>query len=79
MRYLTGPRVPLAAERQRRGFFLASHTDCTKYTVYKGEHTMVKYNEEHEPTEEEQQAWAEYALWYVVVFCVVTMFVFMDK
>jgi hypothetical protein len=40
---------------------------------------MVKYNEEHEPTEEEQQAWAEYALWYVVVFCVVTMFVFMDK
>ena len=55
---------------------------------------MVKYNEEqdrseefswkkvcdeHEPTEEEQQAWAEYALWFVVVFCVVTMFVFMDK
>ena len=55
---------------------------------------MVKYNEEqdrseefgwrkvcdeHVPTEEEQQAWAGYALWYVVVFCVVTMFVFMDK
>ena len=28
---------------------------------------------------EAEQAWATYTLWSVVVFCVVTVFVFMDK
>ena len=38
-----------------------------------------KVQDETPPTEEEQQAWSEYALWFVVVFCIVTMFVFMDN
>jgi hypothetical protein len=38
-----------------------------------------KVQDETPPTEQEQQAWAAYALWFVVVFCIVSMFVFMDK
>jgi hypothetical protein len=38
-----------------------------------------KVQDETPPTEQEQSAWAAYTLWFVVVFCVVTMFVFMDK
>jgi hypothetical protein len=39
----------------------------------------TKVKDETPPTEAEQAAWAGYALWFVVVFCIVTMFVFMDK
>jgi hypothetical protein len=38
-----------------------------------------KVQDETPPTEAEQQAWAGYTLWFVVVFCIVSMFVFMDK
>jgi hypothetical protein len=38
-----------------------------------------KVCDETPPTEAEQQAWAGYALWFVVIFCSVTMFAFMDK
>ena len=38
-----------------------------------------KICDEHVPTAAEQDAWAGYTLWFVVVFCIVTMFVFMDK
>ena len=38
-----------------------------------------KVQDETPPTEAEQAAWAAYALWFVVVFCIVTMFVFMAK
>ena len=38
-----------------------------------------KVEDEKEPSEQEQQAWAAYTLWSVVVFCLVTMFWFMDK
>jgi hypothetical protein len=38
-----------------------------------------KVEDEIPPTEAEQQAWAGYALWFVVVFCIVSMFVFMVK
>jgi len=39
----------------------------------------TKVQDETPPTEQEQAAWAGYALWFVVVFCVVSMFVFMAK
>jgi hypothetical protein len=38
-----------------------------------------KVEDEIPPTEAEQQAWAEYALWFVVAFCLTTMFWFMDN
>ena len=39
----------------------------------------TRYEDETPPSEAEQEAWARYTLWFVVVFCVVTMFMFMDK
>jgi bacteriorhodopsin len=38
-----------------------------------------KVQDETPPSEAEQAAWARYTMWFVVVFCLVTMFVFMDK
>jgi hypothetical protein len=38
-----------------------------------------KVKDETPPTDAEQSAWAGYALWFVVVVCVVAMFVFMVK
>jgi hypothetical protein len=35
--------------------------------------------DETPPTQAEQDTWAAYTLWFVVVFCVVTMFWFMDN
>lgn len=32
-----------------------------------------KVEDEAQPTEQEQDEWAEYTLWFVVVFCLVTM------
>jgi hypothetical protein len=43
------------------------------------EYGWSKVKDETPPTEQEQAAWAGYALWFVVVFCVVSMFVFMVK
>jgi len=39
----------------------------------------TKVQDETVPSEAEQDAWATYTLWGVVVFCVITMFVFMDN
>ena len=39
----------------------------------------TRVQDETPPTDLEQATWAKYALWSVVVFCSVTMFVFMDK
>ena len=37
-----------------------------------------KVQDEVKPTEAEQDAWARYALWFWVAFCLVTMFVYME-
>ena len=37
-----------------------------------------KVQDETPPCEAEQAAWAGYTLWFVVVFCVITTFVFME-
>jgi hypothetical protein len=39
----------------------------------------TRVEDETPPTEQEQEAWAKYTLWSVVIFCSATMFVFMDK
>ena len=38
-----------------------------------------RVDDEVTPTDAEQAAWAGYTLWFVVVFCTVSTFVFMDK
>ena len=38
-----------------------------------------KVQDETPPTQAEQAAWARYTLWFWVAFCLVSMFVFMDK
>jgi hypothetical protein len=43
------------------------------------EYGWSKVKDETPPTEAEQAVWAGYALWFVVVFCLVSMFVFMVK
>lgn len=37
-----------------------------------------KVQDEVKPTQEEQDAWARYTLWFWVAFCLVTMFVYME-
>jgi len=39
----------------------------------------TRVQDETPPTDAEQEAWARYTLWFVVVFCLVSTFVFMDK
>lgn len=39
----------------------------------------TRVEDETPPSEAEQDAWARYALWFVVVFCSFTMFAYMDK
>ena len=39
----------------------------------------TRVENETPPSDTEQDAWAKYALWVVVVFCAISMFVFMDK
>lgn len=39
----------------------------------------TRFEDETPPSDAEQNTWAGYILWSVVVFCVITMFVFMDK
>ena len=38
----------------------------------------TRVENETPPSDTEQDAWAGYALWVVVVFCLVTMFVYME-
>jgi hypothetical protein len=38
----------------------------------------TRVQDETPPTDAEQDAWARYALWFVAVFCAVSMFVFME-
>lgn len=60
-------------------------TKVTSYIEYDSERDRSeefgwkKIKDETVPSEAEQQVWATYTLWSVVVFCVVTVFVFMDK
>ena len=38
----------------------------------------TRVQDEVKPTQAEQDAWARYALWFWVAFCLVTMFVYME-
>ena len=39
----------------------------------------TRVQDEPKPTQAEQDAWARYALWFWVAFCLVTMFVYMEQ
>ena len=38
----------------------------------------TRVQDERPPSDTEQAAWARYALWFWVAFCLVTMFVYME-